>query len=407
MIARFKHNYFSLATLLAALVFASIEIATSWAAGAHRIDLNTALGLLSRQLATMAGQPDALALLAYQIYLPAACVLVGVFLVLLYRRIDPGARHSPAHDNGLIVAQLFIAMLLDAVPLNLVVAAQLGAMMPLRRGLAWLACQIALGSGVDLYFIATVVKPDDMAGVLLNCMLERLVQVLAFGVGCMVKRDRHTRLTLTATNAELRATQSLLADMVRCSERERIARDLHDVVGHHLTALGLHLDLAQRQAEPKASESIRVARGLAHDMLAEVRAMVGSERRGPPPDLHAALATLCSGIPVPAIRLTVEPGIEVHSAATAHALFCCVLEGITNAVRHADATALEIDLVRRGGQLVLTLADNGRGACGRAEGNGLRGMRERLAPLGGTLATGGPRPGFGIAVTLPCSGVAA
>lgn len=407
MIARFKHHYFSLATLLAALVFASIEVATSWAAGAHRIDLNTALGLLSRQLAAMLGRPDSLVVLAYQIYLPACCALVGLFLFLLYRRVDPGAQHSPARNNGLIVAQLFIAMFIDAVPLNLVVAAQLGALMPLRRGLAWLAFQIAFGSGFDLYFIATVIKPDDMAGVLLNCTLERLVQVLAFGVGCMVKRDRHTRLTLTATNAELRATQLLLADMVRSSERVRIARDLHDVVGHHLTALSLHLDLAQRQDEPKASESIRVARALAQDMLAEVRAMVGTERSGPPPDLHAALATLCSGIPAPAIRLTVEPGMEVHSTVAAHALFCCVLEAITNTVRHAGATVLTIDLARRDGSIVLKVADNGRGAYGSAEGNGLRGMRERLAQLGGTFATRGARPGFGIDMTVPCNRVAA
>lgn len=407
MISRFQHNFFSLATLLVTLVFGAIELTTPWAAGAARFDMNTPLGLVCRFLATSpfdpSGRPDPM--LAYQLYMTAACVLVGLFVWLQYRLIGQAGRYD--RPSMLVIAQLLIGVFIDSVPLNLVVAAQLGAGLPLRRAASWLGLQIGIGMAVDLYLIATVVHASDAPAVFLSVSLERMVQVLAFGIGCMVKRERQTRIALAAANAELRATQSLLGDVVRSSERMRIARDLHDVVGHHLTALGLHLDLAQRQSEGKPAASLGVARSLAQDMLAEVRCLVGAERHELPPNLREALTTLCSGIVEPEIRLHVANDVQIESAAAAHALFCCVREAITNTVRHADATLLEIRLGRQDGNLVLTVADNGRGRRDSPEGNGLRGMRERVAQLGGTMAFAAGGAGFGIDIRVPCAGGAA
>ncbi|PWF44391.1 sensor histidine kinase [Massilia glaciei] len=419
MPSRFKHNQFVLGALLAAVLFATIELFGVWSGGPVRADLNNPLGMLSRAVAAWFTPAPSLlragsdrAELAFTLFFYADAALVALFIWLLYRRVDPGARRSPSRNEGLIVAQLLIGLLIDSVLFNMVVAAQLAALMALRRGLAWLAVQVVVGLAADLYLLLGVTERQGMADgmvwtVMFMVSLERVVQALAFGIAHIVGRERRARLSLAAAHAELLATQSLLGDLVRSSERMRIARDLHDVVGHHLTALNLHLDLALRQSDGKVAASLRTSRDLAHDMLAEVRTMVGTERRDQPIHLREALLTMCSGIPAPKIRVTFDDQCEIHSAATAHALFYCVQEAITNAVRHAQAKLLTIDVGCRGDALVVTIADDGRGRAGDKEGNGLRGMRERLAQLGGVLSAGNlPLRGFGLALSVPLAGVA-
>jgi len=192
---------------------------------------------------------------------------------------------------------------------------------------------------------------------------------------------------------------------MRGAERLRIARDLHDSVGHHLTALNLHLDLALRQSAAPAPASLQTARELSSALLAEVRAVVSTERRDQRIDLRHALTTLCAGIPRPQIQLLMEEDLAIDSAAIAHTLFSCVQETISNAVRHSGAQTLTIQIARRGDELLLLTSDDGAGGGQAPEGNGLRGMRERLAALGGHLRTGDRQPrGFGMEISLPLCG---
>ncbi|MES3021980.1 MAG: histidine kinase [Pseudomonadota bacterium] len=420
MLSRFKHNQFALGALFAAALFVVVELFGVWSGGFGRADLNNPLGALSRFVAAgFTPAPSLLragsdrAELAFTLFSYADTVLAALFIWLLYLRVDPGARRAPSRNDALIIAQLLIGLLVDSVLYNLLVAAQLAALMPLRRALAWLAVQVVIGLGTDVYLIFTMLADGRGAGdgfalsLIFMTGLERVVQALAFGLAYIGGRDRRSRLSLAAAHAELLATQSLLGDMVRASERMRIARDLHDVVGHHLTALNLHLDLALRQSEGKVAASLQTSRELAHDMLAEVRAMVGTERRDQPIQLREALLTLCSGIPAPAIRVSFDERCQIHSAAAAHALFYCVQEAVTNAVRHAGADLLTIDVGCRDDALVVTIADDGRGRAGDKEGNGLRGMRERLDQLGGALQAGNlPLRGFGLSLSVPCAGTA-
>ena len=85
----------------------------------------------------------------------------------------------------------------------------------------------------------------------------------------------------------------------------------------------------------------------------------------------------------------------------ANTLFYCVQEAVTNAARHARAETLTIDIRQRDGAIVLTLEDDGCGAANAPEGNGLRGMRERVAEQGGTLHLTEAGPGFGLVIALP------
>lgn len=377
--------------------------------------MNTPLGLVARQVAGLLTPAASLVRagsdrvqLAWQIFLVTLTVVVLLIIVLLCVRLNPQARRDESNKLRLIVAQLLLSLFLDSVLLNLVVAAQLGALVRLRTALIWLALQIGIGIAVDVYLVASIVRNDaQVLPMLLNLGLERLVQILAFGIGTIAALELRSRLSLAAANAELLATQSLLGEMVRSSERLRIARDLHDVVGHHLTALKLHLDLALRQNGDKATESLHTSRQLAHDMLAEVRAMVGSERCDKPINLRDALQALCDGIPAPTIRLSIDAGVEIESAALAHTLFCCVREAITNTLRHGDASSMTITLRYQGEDIELAIADDGCGASHAVPGNGLRGMRERLSAHGGVLtASSLPGRGYGLEIQVPRMGVA-
>ncbi len=135
-----------------------------------------------------------------------------------------------------------------------------------------------------------------------------------------------------------------------------------------------------------------------------MRSVVSSERADQRIDLRSALATMCAGIPSPRIVLLFDEQLDIASPVMANTIFHCVQEALTNAVRHAQADQLTIDIGERNGALVLTLRDDGCGGANTAEGNGLRGMRERVADLGGTLRLDPPGRGFGLVIALPLAG---
>jgi len=397
MIAHHKNNYFALAALVSAILFSILEISAPIIRGASEAESINPVGLLSQYLAGFSSIATP-RLVALRLYIGITTVLLTLVIGCLFLRTYRPAARSMSRNQALVIAQLLITLFTDSALFNIFVAVQLAVLMPWRHALAWLSFQIVAGLAIDLALIFTFLDASsDAKMILFNCVVERFVQVLGFGIAVIAGSERSSRLTIAASHAELLATQSMLSDMMRSSERVRIARDLHDVMGHHLTALNLHLDLALRQTEGKAGNSLRTSRQLADDLLESVRALVSAERRDQPVNLRDALQTLCSGIPAPAIVLTFEDGLEIDPPATAHALFCCVQEAITNVVRHAQADLLTIDIRRQASTIAVTIADNGRGSHGNAEGNGLRGMRERLAQQSGGLKAGNlPGRGFGL-----------
>lgn len=204
---------------------------------------------------------------------------------------------------------------------------------------------------------------------------------------------------LEGTNAELRAATALLEEQSRAGERLRIARDLHDLVGHQLTALALELEVASHRATPPVSEHVSRARCIAKELLTDVRSAVGDLRATSPP-LHAALESLTMDLARPRVHLDIDDSLELDGTQTT-ALVRCVQEIATNAVRHADADNLWIAIARADhGVTVLRAHDDGRGTTSLRLGHGLTGMRERIEQLGGTVDFHA-NPGFRIQAEVP------
>lgn len=229
-----------------------------------------------------------------------------------------------------------------------------------------------------------------------------LIQIVSVLYVVTQQRAEKARSDLTEAHVQLRAASALLAESSRSAERLRIARDLHDVLGHQLSALALELEVASHQAAPPAAEHVQRARGIAKDLLSDVRGTVG-DLRGEGTDLRATLEELVRDIPAPRVRLTVADGIEGDDRQTA-ALVRCVQEIVTNTIRHArGARTLWIEVTRdEHGGIVVDTRDDGWGATELRLGNGLRGIRERVEELGGR-AQFASESGFHVVLQVPAA----
>ena len=200
-----------------------------------------------------------------------------------------------------------------------------------------------------------------------------------------VRKAEATSDHLMRVNGELLATRRLLQESARGEERLRLSRDLHDVVGHKLTALKLQLRLLSRQSPPDDPASLAECGRLADELLADVRGVVSALRVHDGIDLGQALAALAPALPHPRVRLDLAPDARAAGLEQAQTLLRCAQEGLTNALRHGDADEIVIRLAPAPGGIALSVEDDGRAQQIPLPGNGLRGMQERLEALGGRL----------------------
>ncbi len=168
------------------------------------------------------------------------------------------------------------------------------------------------------------------------------------------------------------------------AERERIARDLHDVLGHTLTVIAIKSELANRilPVDPaRAAREMQEVEQTARQALAEVReAVTGYRSDGIATEVQRARRTLAAA----EVQLTTSIATLELTPVQANVLCLALREAVTNIVRHAEARTANLEVERRAGIIVMRITDDGVGTS-RSEGNGLRGMRERVKKLGGTL----------------------
>lgn len=285
--------------------------------------------------------------------------------------------------------------------LLVIVAAQLGWLLPLRQAMTWMTIQAVL--------MGTILAFSRSASVSLFLMSTYVgTQILAL-FGCfLAASEASLRSDLANANTELRATGELLANTGRLAERERISRELHDTLGHHLSALSLNLEAARHLTQDDALVQIQRAQAVTKLLLSDVRGVVTTLRGEDPIGLVHALKTLVEGVPTPQIHLLIPEELAVSDPVHAHTLLRCVQEIVTNTVRHAAASNLWIKLTSTENGVVIHARDDGRGAKQVFPGHGLIGMRERLEHVGGTLEIETqPAKGFRVNAWMPLSGGAA
>lgn len=220
------------------------------------------------------------------------------------------------------------------------------------------------------------------------------------------RRQAEARNELVVAHAELRSTAALLETSSRDAERLRIARELHDIVGHQLTALTLELEVAAHQLGQSAGhDHVTRARTIAKELLSDVRKTVG-EMRESRNSLESTLSALASSIPGLHVSMKVVENGRVGPDQT-WAVLRCAQEVITNTLRHAGARHLDVVVDADPTGIRLRAVDDGRGTARIEPGHGLTGMRERFEALGGSLILSS-RPGCGFTVVgqLPTAGPA-
>jgi two-component system sensor histidine kinase DesK len=205
-------------------------------------------------------------------------------------------------------------------------------------------------------------------------------------------------------NCQLRKANEEIENLAKVAERERIARDLHDVLGHTLSVITLKSELAGKLLDrdpQRAGKEIREVEQISRQALADVRdAIRGYRSQGLVAELAQAKTTLeTAGLTVQCDAATTMKLPAMQESV----LSLAVREAVTNVVRHAQAHTCRMRLEQQNGSCRLEIRDDGCGTS-NGEGNGLRGMRERIEMLGGTLSrsTGA---GTTLTITLPLKDV--
>jgi signal transduction histidine kinase len=273
--------------------------------------------------------------------------------------------------------------------------------------------QAVTGLAIAEGALAVVLHNDPRSGVgnfVVATIIFTIVWAIAFGVG---------RKSMEADEAKQRAARAERereegARLAVAEERARIARELHDVVGHSVSVMTVQASGVRRLLLPEQErerEALLVVERTGREALAEMRRMVGVLRR---PEEAPALAPQPSleylgrlveqareaGLPV---ELRIEGEATKLPAGIDLTAYRLVQEGLTNALKHAQATRADVLVSYRDGEIEVTVSDNGAGVGnGDGSGHGLVGMRERVSVYGGELDAG-PQPngGFRLRARLP------
>ncbi|MEU6907293.1 sensor histidine kinase [Streptomyces coeruleorubidus] len=318
--------------------------------------------------------------------------------MLLVFRTGRGERNAVVLGSlGVLAAQstlLALTLGREWLVLFVYVSIASGAALPLRMARWTIPAACALLTAVAL---ATHGGNSFLAGLLIPALLGGFAMT---GVRELVR-----------TTIALREARATVAQLAANEERLRLARDLHDLLGHSLSLITLKSELAGRMLPDHPDKAVRQVADIervSRQALVDVREAVTGYRR---PRLSAELAG--AGVALTAAGVTAglpaEPDLTGVPEESESALAWALREAVTNVVRHSGARRCTVELLHRqtldGPVLELTVEDNGSGT-GDGYGNGLTGLGERLTKAGGTLEAGPVRQGFRLVARVPWAGPA-
>ncbi|ANP56335.1 sensor histidine kinase [Streptomyces griseochromogenes] len=317
---------------------------------------------------------------------------VGTYLTLVFRNMGrpfaPRTVMSMVSVLAVLAPALAYSLGSSWLGLFVYLSVACGATLPLRTA-AW----AILSTAVALYLVAVhdgETSWDD------SLLLVPLIGFAMVGVGQLVR-----------TTNELRKARATVAHLAANEERLRLARDLHDLLGHSLSLITLKSELAGRmlpEHPDKAAQQVADIEQVSRQALVDVREAVTGYRR---PRLAAELAGTQVALTAAGVvaEVPAEPDLTGVPEESEAALAWALREAVTNVVRHSGADKCLVQLTHRqtldGPVLELSVEDNGSGGSGSGPGNGLTGLTERLEKAGGTLDAGRIKHGFRLVARVP------
>ncbi len=295
--------------------------------------------------------------------------LAGLFFIFLYLQ---AFSHLGRVRN--ICIALMVLMAAIFLPLNggaggfLIYAAAAAGFNPKLR---WVIITLSVEVAILLVYVYRLQLPMTFWGSMLLLMV-------------LVGLGNHHWAVSHCAQQKLRLANDEIEHLAKVAERERIARDLHDVLGHTLSLITLKSELARKLVDrdpERAKQEMQDVENASRAALADVReAIRGYRSEG----IFAELARARAALETAGVSVECDADSVPLSPAQESVLALALREAVTNVVRHAQAQRCNVSLKRNQALCTLEVADDGRGADG-PEGNGLRGMRERLEALGGSL----------------------
>ncbi|MFF9393034.1 sensor histidine kinase [Streptomyces griseoluteus] len=357
---------------------------------------------------------------------------IGVWLVFLSSPVHDlvsGGHGAVATWAGAVGLTAFVAVYLGLVfrnmgrtfsgPAVVVLLLVLGVLAPLLAytlGSAWLglfvylsvACGATLPAKATYWAIPASAAVMYLVGLHTGEEEARNLILLVVLIGFAMTGVRQ----LVRTTVELRKARATVAQLAANEERLRLARDLHDLLGHSLSLITLKSELAGRMLPGRpeeAAQQVADIERVSRQALVDVREAVTGYRR---PRLAAELAGAQVALTAAGVvaEIPAEPDLAGLPEEAEAALAWTLREAVTNVVRHSGAERCAVELLHRhtldGPVLELSVEDNGSGGSGKGPGNGLTGLAERLQGAGGTLEAGRSAKGFRVVARVPSAVVA-
>jgi two-component system, NarL family, sensor histidine kinase DesK len=295
--------------------------------------------------------------------------LAGLFFIFLYMQ---SFAHRGRAKNFCIV--LMLLMTIAFMPLNPGAVGFLiytGASIGFNPRLRWVVPLLAVDVGILLFYAYRLHMDLGSWG-----SMAMLIVLVGFG-------NHHWAMKEYA-GRELRLANDEIEHLAKVAERERIARDLHDVLGHTLSLITLKSELARKLVDrdpERAKQEMQEVENASRAALSDVREAIRGYRSD---GIFAELARARAALETAGVSVECDADTVQLSPVQESVLSLALREAVTNVVRHAEARRCNVSLKRNQSLCTLEVADDGCGAAG-PEGNGLRGMRERLEALGGSL----------------------
>lgn len=277
-----------------------------------------------------------------------------------------------------------------------------------------LSTALALVAALIASFAAIVARQYSVAVSLQSCVGFTSAAAFVVVFSRLMRRERTARAEVERLLGDLRRANEQLAEYVTqveelatTKERNRIAREVHDGLGHTLTVATVQLEAARTEVgDATVGARLERVQQILREGLGELRRSVSMLRVSPssPQAFAKAIAELVEGSSEsgPPVRLVTEGAPRPLPGAVGFTLYRAAQEALTNARRHASARAVTVHLVYTKEKVVLRVEDDGEGAGTLTLGNGLAGLRERVALVGGSVAIDTARgEGMRVEVEVP------